>query len=288
MKVLITGKNSYLGNALALTLERASMTVEKISLRENPLDNHHFTGFDVVVHVAGIAHVQDKSTTDETYFSVNRDLAVQTALKAKKEGVKQFIFFSSIILFGPDQPIGVIKPVDVDHPKPHHAYAKSKLEADLKLQALQDDVFKVAIMRLPMVYGPQAKGNFSKLMTMAKRVPIYPKIHNQRSVIYIENLNELIKLIIEHQDYGVFYPQNAEYLMTNTLILKTRQALGKRTLLIPGFTNILRLLSRVMPLLNKLYGNKMIPHTLSNHYDGAYQKVDFITSIKHILETEAP
>src|SRR5699024_3871046 len=101
-RILITGVNSYVGNSFEEWVSdlRKSYSVTKISLRDGTWKELDLWEFDVVLHVAGIAHVSRDTKMEEAYYRVNRDLTVEVAEKAKIDGVKQFIFMSSIIVYG--------------------------------------------------------------------------------------------------------------------------------------------------------------------------------------------
>src|SRR5690625_7040684 len=101
-RVLITGVNSYVGNSLAKWLEKEpqNYAIDLISLKDGTWKDKDFSLYDVVVHVAGIAHVSRDPKMEEKYYRINRDLTIETAEKAKAEGIKQFIFLSSIIVYG--------------------------------------------------------------------------------------------------------------------------------------------------------------------------------------------
>lgn len=187
------------------------------------MENYDFSNYDTVFHVAGIAHADVGNVSKETeklYYQVNCELAYETALKAKEANVKQFIYMSSIIVYGESAPYGKTKVITKDtKPSPANFYGDSKLQAEIKLSPLQDDSFNIAIIRPPMIYGKESKGNYPMLSTLAKKLPVFPKISNQRSMLYIENLCEFIRLLIKTIVMGL-YPQNKEYAST-TMIVKT-------------------------------------------------------------------
>ena len=162
MKILITGKSSYIGNSVKSWLNKTEphFLVHEISLRNIELSSISFKSYEVIIHVAGIAHISTNKKFIPEYFKINRDLAIEVAIKAKEEGVKQFIFISSIAIYGDDMPIGNFKPIDTNKPTPTNAYGQSKLEAHLEIQKLQNNLFNASILRIPMVYGKSAKGIF--------------------------------------------------------------------------------------------------------------------------------
>jgi nucleoside-diphosphate-sugar epimerase len=258
MRILITAKNSFIGKSVKAWLneKEPSFIVEEISLRKIDLRTISFKSYDVIFHVAGIAHVSSNKKLIPEYFRVNRDLAIEVANKAKKEGVKKIIFTSSMSIYGDDRPIGDFKPIKTNNPSPTNAYGQSKLEADIAIQKLQDPNFDCAILRIPMVYGTYSKGNFLKLVKISNKLPIFPKLVNKRSILHIKNLAELIRLILVKNLTGVFYPQDKKYLNTNDLIFLNRSINGKKTIFIPFFSLILSFLGLFNKTVNKIYGNK--------------------------------
>ncbi len=281
MKILITGKNSYIGNSFFEWVKTydSKFKVDQISLRNINLNKISFKEYDVIFHVAGIAHITSNKKLIPEYFRVNRDLAIEVAKKAKKEGVRQFVFTSSIAIYGNDLPIGEIKPIDINNPIPKNAYGQSKLEADLEIQKLSGQTFKTVILRIPMVYGPNSKGNFPKLEKIANKLAIYPNIINRRSVIHIGNLNRLIFGLILNSKFGVFYPQDKKYFCTIDYIKSYRNSLKKNSILIP-FTKVpLYLIGIPFKSINKIFGNKFFLNEVSTVPGIDYQKVDFLSYI---------
>jgi len=287
MKILITGKNSYVGNSVKSFLnEKESLfTIHEISLRNIELSSISFKSYDVIFHVAGIAHISTNKKFIPEYFKINRDLAIDVAKKAKEEGVKQFIFTSSIAIYGDDLPIGNFKPINTNKATPTSAYGQSKLDADLEIQTLQDYSFKVCILRIPMVYGKSEKGNFKNLVNLSKKLSFFPKINNNRSVLHVKNLSELVRLVIINNLHGVFYPQDSQYFKTNQFIVKFRDFNSQKTFFIPFLSLLFRSLGFFIKSLNKLYGNKFYEQSLSKVKNINYQIYtidDFIKESKDI------
>jgi len=266
-KVLITGANSYIGNSFADWVEKQNavcspeekLEPEKVSLRGLEWTKQDWSGYDAVLHVAGLAHA-DVGHTDETtrqkYYSVNRDLTIAAASKAKREGVRQFIYMSSIIIYGDSAPIGQEKVITADtQPSPAGFYGDSKLQAELGILPLQDENFQVVVIRTPMVYGESSKGNFPKLVKMAEKISIFPMINNYRSMIYIRNLCELLRLVIVHDRKGIFYPQNREQISTSQLVYLIGNALGKKIHLIKGLSGALKLAGLLTGYIGKIFGS---------------------------------
>lgn len=283
-KILITGKNSYIGSNLKIWLEgnQQEYQVEEVSTRDNIWEEEDFSAYDTIVHVAGIAHVSADPKLESLYYSINRDLALDVAKKARREGAKQFIFMSSMIIYGKDAPIGKEKVINTNTiPEASDFYGKSKLEADIELQKLQDENFKVVIIRTPMVYGPNCKGNFPKLSKIAKYSFMFPNIDNKRSMIYIDNLCEFFKQCIDNQCKGIYYPQNQEYLSTKEIIKVMAESKNKKIWFTKIFNPILKLLSKKVNFINKVFGSKVYAKEISG--DFSYCVVDNEESIRRSI-----
>lgn len=257
-RVLITGANSYIGTHVEewLMKEPDKFHVDTLDMQDPNWKDYDFSSYDVVYHVAGIAHVSSKKRLAPLYFKVNRDLAIETAEKAKVEGVKQFIFMSSMIIYGKDKKIGDFTPVNKEEYAPINAYGQSKLEADLYIQKLNDTNFKTCVIRTPMVYGEGSKGNYPRLKKLALKLPIFPKIDNKRSVISIENLKGFILELVLLDKQGVFYPQDNEYFNTRMFIKTVREENGLKYRETKVFNALVKLISVFISKINKLYGSK--------------------------------
>lgn len=284
MKVLITGKDSYIGTSLERWLAQwpEAYQVDTLDMRGS-WRSANFSGYDVVFHVAGIAHVSRKRRMEELYDAVNRALAIETAEKAKREGVRQFIFMSSIIIYGPDGPVGRPQVISRETlPNPQNAYGQSKLEADLAIQALADEAFATAVIRPPMIYGPGCKGNFPRLIRLASWCPVFPSLENQRSMLYIDNLCAFVRQLMDARSTGVFFPQNREYLSTCQIMRTLSGGLHRRMHFLSCFNPLIRGLSRVLPQLNRIWGNKVYGRELSG--DFSYCVVDGEQSVLRSLQ----
>lgn len=265
-RVLITGEASYIGMSVEKYLNQfeGEYEITTISVRTDEWKNHDFSKYDVVYHVAGIAHVSNDKKLDDLYFKVNRDLAKSVADKAKNDKVHQFIFMSSMIIYGKDNKIGNFKHIDEHSYAPINAYGQSKLDADLYIQSLNDENFKTVVIRTPIVYGPNSKGNFPRLQKLALKMPIFPNIKNQRSMIYIDNLAAYIKEYIDAKISGVVYPQNNEYVQTKDIIRITRELNGKKYRETKLFNWIIILMGYFIPTINKVFGNKTYENDIKN------------------------
>lgn len=269
-RILITGANSYIGTSFEKYINdnfADQYEVDTIDMIDGSWREKSFAGYDVVYHVAGIAHSDRGKISKEKeklYRSVNTDLTIETAKKAKTDGVKQFIFMSSMIVYGESAPIGKRKIITKDtEPNPANCYGDSKLQAELGIQPLQDESFKIAVLRPPMIYGKNSKGNFPTLEKYAKKMKIFPYIKNERSMLYIGNLVEFVRLIIANEDSGVFFPQNAEYSNTSELVEMIAISNGKKMHLLKGFGWLLRIIGILFSTIKKAFGNLTYDKSLS-------------------------
>jgi UDP-glucose 4-epimerase len=277
-KILITGKNSYVGRSLEKWLGNYPdrYSIDSISLRNDSWKEKDFSEYDVVFHVAGIAHIKETKENAYLYYKVNRDLAIEVAQKAKNESVEQFIFLSSMSVYGIET--GVI---DKDSPlKPKSNYGKSKLEAEELITNLENSVFKVAILRPPMIYGKGCKGNYTRLAKLALKTPIFPDLDNKRSMIYIDNLSEFIKWVIDNCSSGLFFPQNNEYVNTSKMVEIIAKTHGKKVLVTKLFNPLFILMKR-NETVNKVFGNLVYEKSLSN-----LERVEQISLVESIKLTE--
>lgn len=283
-KILITGANSYIGTSFEKWLSQWSneYLVDTIDMTDEFWREKSFKGYDVVFHVAGIAHVSADPTKEELYYRVNRDLAIETAKKAKTSGVRQFIFMSSMIVYGKDEPVGTQKVITKSTvPSPSDFYGKSKLDADTAIQKLSDENFIVSVMRPPVIYGPGCKGNFPKLIRLAKKMFIFPNISNARSMLFIDNLCEFVRIVIDKDLKGVFFPQDKDYVATKDVVIEYRRQNNSKTLLISLPNLIITILSKIT-VFNKMFGTKIYDKKMSD-FALNYHVVDFKTSIKRML-----
>ncbi len=206
-RILITGKNSYIGTSFEKWLQQwpDDYTVDTLDMIGDDWRHTSFKGYDVVFHVAGIAHVSTVPKLESLYWQVNRDLAIETARKAKAEGVKQFIFMSSMSVYGDSSSINEKRVITRETvPTPANFYGDSKLQAEQGIISLQDDHFNVVILRPPMIYGKGSKGNYPKLAKVARILPFFPDIDNQRSMLHIDNLCEFIRLMIDNEELSPY------------------------------------------------------------------------------------
>lgn len=285
-RILITGSNSYIGTSFEKYIKdnyNEDFHIDTIDMIDSTWKNYDFSKYDTVFHVAGIAHSDNGKISEEKaklYYKVNTDLTIETAQKAKNEGVKQFIFMSSAIIYGESAPIGKKKIITRDTPvSPANSYGDSKVKAEIGLQNLEDEIFKVVILRPPMIYGKGSKGNYPLLAKIALKTPIFLYVDNQRSMLYIENLCEFVRLMIVNDEQGIFWPQNDEYSNTSELVMMIAEAHGKNVRLVKGCGCVLKIMSRITGLVNKAFGSLSYDMGISE-YRVEYRKVHLKESIR--------
>lgn len=285
-KILITGANSYIGTSIESYIKEnfaEQYFVDTVDMLDGSWKEKSFTGYDSVFHVAGIAHSDNGKISKEKeklYYSVNTDLTIETAKKAKEDGAKQFIFMSSAIVYGESAPIGKQKIITKETPvSPANCYGDSKVQAENGLRELEEESFKVVILRPPMIYGKGSKGNYPILSKLAHKFPLFPYIRNERSMLYIENLCEFVRLMIENRETGIFWPQNKEYSNTSEMVKMIAAIHGKKVRLIKGMGWLLKIMGHFTGLVNKAFGNLTYKKSMSE-YKEEYRKVTLLESIK--------
>lgn len=295
VKVLVTGSGSYIGNSFMSYARKKynnNFSIDCLDMLDKNWKDCDFSKYDIVYHVAGIAHADVGNVTDEVkekYYKINTDLAIDVAEKSKSEGVKCFIFMSSMIVYGNSAPYGKRKIITQDTiPEPSNFYGDSKLQADVGIRGLADDGFKVIVLRPPMIYGRGSKGNYKLLSKIAKKSKLFPKVNNSRSMLYIDNLCEflcqimLVKKIKVNE--AVLFPQNKEWVNTSDMVHRIANINGNNIKILGGFLSILVKISSKIPgeigeLTNKAFGNNCYSHNISIYHGISYQKYSFYESI---------
>lgn len=282
-KILITGANSYVGTNVErwLSKDHDKFEIDTVSTFNNEWKKANFSKYDVVFHVAGIAHVDAKKKMEPLYRSVNTNLTVEVAEWAKMNHVKQFIFMSSNIVYKESKSLkaNVINPAT--KPEPNGFYGDSKLQAENKLHQLESDTFKIAILRPPMIYGPDCKGNFMRLAKLATVTPIFPAFHNKRSMLFIDNLGEFIKQIILRELSGTFYPQNAELADTVEIVRFFAKQNNHKLFVWKWLNPFVYLGSFFLKSINKMFADSYYVPSMSK-YDFEYQIISQEDSFKTI------
>lgn len=279
-RILITGKDSYIGNSFKEWVSQwpDKYHVDEVDTRDDVWKKFDFSGYDSILHVAGIAHNSSNPKLEDLYYKVNRDLTYEIAKKAKAEGLQHFVFMSSMIVYGTKNEV-ITKDTE---PNPDNFYGDSKLQAEKKLLNLEEANFKVSIIRPPMVYGKGSKGNYPKLAKLAQLTPIFPDYDNKRSMIYIGNLTEFLRLIIEYRDKGFFHPQNEEYIKTSSLVQTISNIYQKKIWMTKIFNSLIKLGSNT-PIIKKVFGDLIYDRSISHLEKYSYNQFDFNESIRNSI-----
>ena len=285
IRVLITGAGSYVGESVRKYILAKSKNFEfnAVDTMDDNWKKVDYTKYDVVFHVAGIAHVNADPKMKPLYYKVNRDLTIEVAKHAKTAGMKQFIFMSSQIVFHESQSLKGEVLTKETKKNPNGFYGDSKLQAEKGLHELECDTFKLCILCPPMIYGPNSKGNFPRLVKLAQKSPVFPAWHNNRSMLYIDNLAEFVKQAIERQLSGTFYPQNRELADTVEIIRFFAKEAGHKVWISRLFNPLVWLGSFVFQPINKMFATYYYDPEMSR-MDFEYQLVSFEESLKRMDE----
>lgn len=260
--IAVSGLSGFVGKRL-LEYNRHRFVIVPLELRRKKIVDLDLSGIDAIVHLAGKAH-QMQPIDDKIYFDVNYELTKQLAQRAQEQGVPHFVYISSTKVYGDD----VKMVLDEKSPcTPTDAYGESKWKAEQYLQSVNSSSFVTAIVRPPLVYGPEVKGNMIKLLELAaKNYPLpFGNIGNERSMVFVDNLIELINTIITQHAAGVFIAGDERPLSTDRLIGLMRKSLGntKGLISIPGF--IRSLIKKAKPALYiRLFGSFVVDNTATN------------------------
>lgn len=285
-KILITGAGSYVGESVRRYILSTStdFQIDAVDTMGDNWKKADYSQYDVVYHVAGIAHVNADPKMEALYYKVNRDLTIEVAKHAKAAGVKQFIFMSSQIVFHESQSLKTEVLTAQTKENPNGFYGDSKLQAELGIKPLEDENFKVCILRPCMIYGPNAKGNFPRLAKLACKTPIFPCWHNKRSMLYIDNLAEFVKQAVLRELSGTYYPQNRELADTVEIIRFFAKAAGHRIWITRLLNPFVWLGSFVLQPINKMFATYYYDPEMSKT-DFDYQLVSFEESLKRVAES---
>lgn len=286
IKVLITGAGSYVGESVReyILATTSEFEIDAVDTKGDNWKKADYSKYDVVYHVAGIAHVNADLEMETLYYQVNCDLTIDVAKHAKNAGVRQFVFMSSQIVFHESQTLKTEIITSETKECPNNFYGDSKLQAEKGLHELESENFKVCILRPCMIYGPNAKGNFPRLARLATKIPIFPCWHNKRSMLYIDNLAEFVKQIILRQMRGTFYPQNREHIDTVEIVRYFANASGKKIWITKLLNPFVWMGSFVFQPINKMFATYYYDPKMSK-MDFDYQLVNFEESLKRISDS---
>ena len=244
-KVLITGASGFIGSYLKEHLtgyEIFTLSLRDPDWRKQPIEA------DVVIHCAGLAH--SKKYNEADYYKINSKLTTEFAIKCKEIGVKKFIFFSTIHVYGSSMISGInINTIE----NPSGFYAASKLVAENNLRGMIDDHFEISIIRLPIVYDVNAKGNMRLLLKAFKYFLFVPDFENKKSIMSLKQINDEVQYRIEVSSNDPI-PIHFENISTSNLIKRYRLELGKKTIVFK-FPPITKNLLCSFTFFKKAYGD---------------------------------
>lgn len=253
-RILLIGTNSFVGRNFIKASKHKE--VEEISLYRNKPEEIDFSPYDVVIHLVAIVH-QSRKIDENEYYKVNRDVCLQVAAQAKSAGVKQFIFLSTVKVYGEFVPGS--EPWHEDSVCfPEDPYGKSKYQAELGLRQMEDAGFAVSIIRTPLVYGAGVRANMLNLIRLVDKFPILPlaNINNHRSFTSAENLAAFMDRIIEKNASGIFIAMDETPLSTTALVDLISRKLGKKVLLFKIPDVLVKLGSLLIPrIFDRLFGS---------------------------------
>jgi len=288
-KVMLIGVGGYIGGKFTEYIKKnyPDWKINAIDSMNRQWADADFHGYDAIFNVSGLAHANARKGSEELYYVVNGQLPIDVAKKAKKEGVSLFVQMSSIIVYGDMSGLGeeiIISAETV--PAEPTIYGRSKMMAERGLMELVDGTFEVAIMRPPLIYSEYARDNFPRLVNFAKKMPIFPKLKNKQSMVYVDNLCELVHLIIEHNKGGIYYPQQEVYIETSKIVADIAKKVGNKMWQTCLFNPALRILSKSGKLgfIHKAFGSIVYDMEISNHFDGKYRVVSYEESIDRIAK----
>lgn len=297
-KILITGAGSYVGESVRryILAKDSSYRIDAVDTMGDNWKKADYTKYDVVFHVAGIAHVNADPKMEPLYYKVNCNLTIEVAKHAKAAGVRQFIFMSSQIVFHESQSLKAEVLTAETKPAPNGFYGNSKLQAENGLWNLVENQkenstrsqggnqMKICILRPCMIYGPNAKGNFSRLAKLACKTPVFPEWHNKRSMLYIDNLAEFVKQAIERELEGTFYPQNRELADTVEIVRYFAKEAGHKIWITKLLNPFVWMGSLVLQPINKMFATYYYNPKMSKmEFD--YQLVSFEESLKQVADS---
>jgi UDP-glucose 4-epimerase len=282
MILSITGSSGFVGTNLKN--ENLSYHIQDIDLLQIKPEEIDFNNSEALLHLAALVH-QMRGAPEQEYYKVNSDLAFETAKHAKENGVKHFLFMSTVKVFG--EFTDEEEPWKEDSPCfPLDPYGKSKLEGEQRVKELEDKNFTVSIIRTPLVYGPGVRANMLNLMKLVNRYPVIPlgNINNKRSMTYVGNLVHLIDTIIKNRKSGIFLASDGEPVSTSFLVNEIAQNMpGKKIIVfIPGFTQ--KALKAIKPDFHqRLFGDLVVDNQKTREALNWHPKYSFSQGVKSMV-----
>lgn len=283
--ILVTGTNGFVGAEIVKCLVGSAHKIRASSRRKSlhiPDDIDFFNSGDlavdmdwrqalnkvnVVIHTAARVHVMSDDINDPLteFRRINSLATLNLARQASQSGVKRFIFISSVKVNGEMTLLN--KPfTPEDQFIPDDPYGLSKYEAEQGLLALAKETgMEVVIIRPPLVYGPEVRANFASMMRWVnKGIPLpFGAIHNQRSLVALDNLVSFIVHCIDHPKAAneVFLISDGEDVSTTELLQKVAKAFDKKSWLIPIPVSFMRFAAKLVgksDVADRLFGSLQV------------------------------
>ncbi|MGL5595668.1 MAG: NAD-dependent epimerase/dehydratase family protein, partial [Cetobacterium sp.] len=270
--LMITGASGFIGSNFIKKYEN-EYNIIPVCLIKNKPEDLDYIGVDTILHLAALVH-QMKGAPEEKYFEVNTELTKRLAMIAKEKGVQHFVFYSTVKVYGFDGELNNHDFLLTENSpcNPNDPYGTSKYEAEKILNSLQNENFKVAMVRPPMVYGEGVKGNMLSLMKLINILPIIPFNYdnNKRSIISTENLLYMTHLIIKNKVDGVYLGTEGSPVSIKEIAESIEKGLGKKKINIKFPSFIFKLLCKIKPdIMVRLYG------TLAFKQEDNYSKISY-------------
>lgn len=281
--ILISGASGFVGKGIIPILE-ARYQIKTCSLRNGLPKEFDESGVDgAVIHLSGIAH-QKKGTPEQLYYDVNENLALEFAKQTKAHGFKHFMFVSTIKVYGEDT-LTKLSITESTPCKPTDAYGQSKYNAEQAISKLAAPDFVVTIVRLPLVLGPNAKGNLLSLMKLAKLPLPLPLggIQNSRSMISITNLALFFQQVLENPKTGIYLPLDPRLPSTSELVREIRKAMGFKNPMLLKFPLASVLKSMAPGIYIRLFESNNITNPVTLKAFPLEKPVDIKISIKEMV-----
>lgn len=271
--LMITGASGFIGSNF-IEKYKEEYNIIPIDLLQMKPEEIDYTGVDTILHLAALVH-QMNGAPREKYFEVNTELTRRVAEEAKKQEVKHFVFYSTVKVYGCDGEMENHNFILTENSScnPNDPYGESKYEAEKILRSMEDENFKVAIVRPPMVYGKGVKGNMLNLMKLVKYFPILPFNYdeNRRSLVGINNLLYMTKLIIDKEADGIYLGSDGNPVSIKEIVEIIAEIMDKKIINIKLSKFILKLLCKYKKnIAIRLYG------TLAFKQEDGYRKIKYV------------
>ncbi|MGL5964897.1 MAG: NAD-dependent epimerase/dehydratase family protein [Fusobacteriaceae bacterium] len=256
-KLLITGASGFIGSNFIKKYSSEYDIVEVCLIEKTP-EELDYKDVDTVLHLAALVH-QMKGAPEERYFEVNTELTKRLAISSKNGGVKHFVFYSTVAVWGTHGYFDHNKIITLETPlNPTTPYAQSKLEAEKILEDLKDESFKISILRPPMVYGKDCPGNMKRLEKLVDYLPILPfdNDENLRTIVHVDKLLEETDRIIKNELEGIFIPRDEKDVSIKEILEYIFREKKKKKILIKIPKFIIKILGAIKPrIIESLYGS---------------------------------